>query len=206
MKVQTVSVECHEKRNHPTGEYSHFDSRVSYTAQVDEDDNADTVVASLQFQARQRVAVECDRWVNGILTREAQDRARDDLRWIVERLENRQPDDRDVADFEKKLALLPSGEHPEWRAKFEAAQGEFLTRIKGDLDRIVEKAGRKQLSPRDNENFSELMERLPESERQCYIDKTSDAIAAYELTQAPQPEETATQVENTGSGKEEVPF
>lgn len=207
MKITTVTVECHEKRNHPTGEYSHFDSRVALTAEIDPGEDAQIVVANLQFQARQQVAVECDIWVNGILTREAQDRARNDLQWLVDRLENRLPTDTDAEQFEKKLTLLPDTEHAEWRAKLKATQGEYLTGIKGDLDRIIERAGRKQLSPREISDFDDLVTRLPESERQGYIDQYHAAMDAYELSQAPQPEDTATRVEIKGSGdKEEVPF
>lgn len=206
MKITIVVVEAHEKRANPSA-MGHYDSSISYTIDVDEGDNAEDIVTSYQFFARQQVAVECDIWVNGILTREAQDRARNDLQWIVDRLENRLPDDRDAEQFEKKLALLHPSEWAEWRAKLKSAQGEFLSRIKGDLDRIVEKAGRKQLSPREISEYLELKHRLPEEEeRQGYIDKMNDAIAAYELSQAPQPEEAATQVESKGSGTEEVPF
>lgn len=122
MKIQTVTVECHEKRAHPS-EMGHYDSSVSYTAEVDEGEIPEKVVERIQFVARQQVAAECDRWIAEIKTREAQESARRDLQWIVDRLENRLPIDTDAEQFEKKLTLLPENEHPEWRAKLKAAQG-----------------------------------------------------------------------------------
>lgn len=203
MKIQTVTVECHEKRAHPS-EMGHYDSKVELTAELDPGENAEIVVAHLQYMARQQVGVECSRWIEEIKTREAQEKARNDLRWIVERLENRLPTDTDAEQFEKRLATLPNAEHPEWRAKLKAAQGEYLQRIKGDLDRIVERVGRRGATARDESDVGELIPQLPESERQGYIDKMSDAIAAYELSQA-FGGIVAVQVESD-SGKEEIPF
>lgn len=206
MKIQTVSVECHEKRAHPS-EMGHFDSKVELTAELDPGENADIVVAHLQYMARQQVGVECSRWIEEIKTREAQDKARNDLQWLCDRLENRLPDDRDTEQFDKKLILLPLDEHTEWQVKLFAAQGEYLSRCKRDLDRIVERVGRRGATARDESDVDELIAQLSEDERQGYIDKMSDAMQAYELSVAPQPGGTVTQVEIKGSsGKEEVPF
>lgn len=185
MKITQVVVEIHEKRNHPNA-YGHYDARVSYTAELLDGEYAADTVEKLQFVARQQVAAECDRWIEEIKTREAQESARRDLQWIVDRLENRLPNDHDTADFEGKIALLPGGEHPEWRDKLAKAQAEFLSRIKSDLDRIAERVGRRGATARDEGDFGELMARLPEDEHQGYIDKMSDAIAARDATKAAQ--------------------
>lgn len=65
MKVQTVTVEIHEKRNSPNS-YGNYDSRVAYTATLDESEDADTVINELKNKARQHVVTECDNWVAGI--------------------------------------------------------------------------------------------------------------------------------------------
>lgn len=211
MKVTQVVVEAHEKRSHPS-EHGHRDASITYTAEIHGNEDFNEAVSNLRLAARWHVADELDKWIAEIKTREAQDKARNDLQWIVDRLENRLPTDKDTEQFEDKLALLPDNEHADWRIKLKAAQDEFLTRIKGDLDKIVERAGRKQLSPRDNENFGELMERLSDDEYQVYHVKMVEAKAAFELGIAPQPEETAAQarpgrVESKSSGdKEEIPF
>ena len=162
----------------------HFDSRVAITAELEPDEVADVVINLLQFKARQQVAIECDKLIEAIKLEERRDRARTSLQWIVDRLENRLPHDEDTEQFDRKLAILPVSDHAEWRDKLSKAQAEYSARIKRDLERMIIIARRRILSPREIAEFDELIDRLPDGERQDHINSMTAAIAARDATEA----------------------
>lgn len=177
MKVQSVTVEIHEKRNHPHGEYSHFDSRVSYTADIYEGESPGTVVANLQFIARQQVADECDRWVADIERKRQVDEAKSGLVWIIDLASSNQLHERNAEDFEKHLQSFSADEQAEYRSKFDKAKEEFWQRTRKSLDGLVDKAERNNFGAWDNERFDSIMLDLPESEHQGYRDRLKAALA-----------------------------
>lgn len=184
MKVQTVTVEIHEKRNHPNA-YGHYDARVNYTVQVDDGEDATEVVGQYQFIARQQVADECDRWEREIKLEVERESARGSLQWIVDRADNGQEHDSDADKFEKSLALLPAEEQAEWRTRWVDAKAQWQKTVKTALDELITFAEKEELRPHRVANYDRFIAALPESERQGYIDRMADAVAAYEASQAP---------------------
>lgn len=182
MKVKTITINIHEKKAHPH-EMGHRDAGVTYIIEIDSADNPEDIVTCYRALARDHVEMELDLWIAEIKRKEAEDSARTNLHWIVDRLENRPSDEDDEEKFGKNLAILPDSEQTEWRAKLVAAKGEYLARIKRDLDRIIERVSRHGVTARDESYVDMLMQQLPEDERQEYIKRMADAEVAYELSQ-----------------------
>jgi len=65
MRAIQILVSAHEKRAHPF-EHGHFDSTVEYTIEILPDDNVTVIVDDLQAEARSRVVLECNVWVDKI--------------------------------------------------------------------------------------------------------------------------------------------
>lgn len=62
MIVKTVTVEVHEKKNHPY-EYGHYDASVRLEADLDPNENADDLIDRLQRQAAFKVQAQCALWI-----------------------------------------------------------------------------------------------------------------------------------------------
>lgn len=177
MKIQTVTVEIHEKRNHPH-EYGHYDSRVSYTAQLDEGEQAAQVVESLQFQARQQVAIECDRWIADVERKKEIEKARDDLRWAIQRAGNNAFSAEQMTKFNEKVQILPAEERDYYWTQLNKAIGQYRQEINEDLDRLIEGAKKhKRLPSHDSVRFDLLLDNLSESDQADYRARMDAAIA-----------------------------
>lgn len=176
MKVQTVTVEIHEKRAHPSA-MGHYDAKVEYTAEVDENDDPDNIVQQLQFVARQQVADECDRWVTDIRIKEEQSRVRNDLEWMITRTESGNVYPGDADEFAAHLIALPDSEQAGYRAKLETAKGQYIAEIKKRLDEWIARAENGILSSRQKERFDEDAALLGEIERQTYLERMEGALA-----------------------------
>lgn len=205
MKIQTVTVEIHEKRNNPNA-YGHYDSRVAYTAEVQDGEEAKDVVEQLQFIARQQVAIECNRWEAEVKREEQRNSARSSLRWIVDRAKNSLQGESDVKEFEKNVSLLPLDEQAEYRTRLEESIEEFRGDTRKYLDKLIveaEKSG--DLSHRQQSIFDSNLALLPEDEHSGWLLRLEKALAPKE--EFPQAE-IAPQVEPsiTLDDVEEMPF
>lgn len=176
MKIQTITVEIHEKRNHPH-EYGHYDSKVSYTAQLDEGEDAGEAVRHLQFHARQNVAIECDRWIADIEWKRQIDAAKTQLDWIIDRAENNVAMRSDAENFAQNLAILPSKQRDEYCAKLETAKQTYLTALKRRLEEDLKDAARGDLSKYNAGIYYQLLDNLPEAERADYRTRMEAALA-----------------------------
>jgi hypothetical protein len=184
MNIQSVTVEIHEKRNHPHA-YGHYDARIAYTAQVEEGEAAEDVAIRLQALARQQVEAECDRWIEGIQLEVKKAEAEQSLYWIISRAKNGNPDADDPKDFEEYISLLPEAKQEEYQGKLEAAKQEYVFYLKKRLEEYLDSAARHKLTPRGKENFSELLDALPEAEREEYRSRMA-AATAQRVEAAPQ--------------------
>lgn len=188
MKVQTVTVEIHEKRAHPT-EMGHYDAKVEYTAQVGEWDDPNILVANLQFIARQQVADECDRWVAEIERRRQVEGAKSGLDWIIDRAKGDNVYDSDAEETAKHLSVLSAAEQANYRAKLETAQQGFVASLRNRLNNYIQKAEQGNLSTRSLEYFHDYVNRLPEDEQQGYLDRMTAALEPKAIAEpAPQTE------------------
>lgn len=185
MKIQTITVEAHEKRAHPH-EMGHYDSRVALTAEVQPGDDYEGVALTLQVRARAMVLTECDTWIRAIEYERKVDAARNSLGYILNRAEHGAPDNEDANRFEEKLQLLPEPEQAEYRTKYAAAQIKGKEYIERRLNRLVEGVTRGRLGWDDEDSFGELLERLPDDEATAWEAKMAAAKAAYEARQVPQ--------------------
>lgn len=183
MKIQTITVEIHEKRNHPH-EYGHYDSRVSYTAQLDEGEEAAQVVESLQFQARQQVAIECDRWIADIERKHQIEKTRDDLRWTIQNARNNGFSAEKMTLFQQKLEHLPVEERTTFWHDLNSAIGEYHNGIADTLTDAIRRAARHTLSTGQRERFYELLQEMPEPIQADYRARMEAALAG-EVPKAP---------------------
>jgi hypothetical protein len=176
MNIQTVTVEIHEKRNHPH-EYGHYDARVAYTAQVEEGESAEDVASRLQELARTQVEAECDRWIEEIELEVKKESARQNLYWVIGRAESGCINPEDGKDFEESIALLPAAEQEEYRGKLEAARQKYLSYVKARLEDNISDAAKGKLTQRGKDAFFTLLEDLPEAERAEYRTRMEEATA-----------------------------
>jgi hypothetical protein len=176
MNIQTVTVEIHEKRNHPH-EYGHYDARVAYTAQVEEGESAENVASRLQELARTQVEAECDRWIEGIELEVKKESARQDLCWIIGRAESGCPNPEDGKDFDESIALLSEAEQEEYQGKLEAAKRRYVSYVKSRLEAKLSDAAKGKLTQRGREAFCTMLEDLPEAEREEYRARMEAATA-----------------------------
>lgn len=65
MQIIQITVEAHEKRNHPH-EYGHADASCRVVADIHPQDDVGVAVAMLQGRARRHVSQELDAWIAGI--------------------------------------------------------------------------------------------------------------------------------------------
>jgi hypothetical protein len=66
MKIHRVTVEVHEKRNHPY-EYCHKDCSVILEAEVEDGEDVDSVIARLTRKAEKQVNTTLDAWVAKVI-------------------------------------------------------------------------------------------------------------------------------------------
>lgn len=195
MKVQTVTVEVHEKRAHPS-EMGHYDSSVTYTVQIDEGESAEEIVINYQFLARQHVAIECDRWVQEIERKSEMDSARSDLNWMITCAADSPAKEFDEERFGMKLAILPSDEQSEYVFRLEAAKAHYTKTLERALQVMIDRAQTRGFGKYDRQEFEYALEGFPESECAAYR-------ARLEAALAPKPEATQ---EKTIRPKEDTPF
>lgn len=176
MKITTVTVEIHEKRNHPH-EYGHRDAQVAYTADLDEGEEADAAVVQLQLQARQRVEAELDRWIAEVEQQRTWETARSQLGYMVSRAEG---DDIDVAEFARHLLNLPEGEREEYQTNLAAAQAKYNKALRDELSRLIERAEKDIRPPGswEESRFDLFVNKLPEEEQEGYRLQMATALAA----------------------------
>lgn len=175
MKIQSVTVEIHEKRNNPNA-YGHYDSRVAYTADLDDGEEAKAVVEQLQFVARQQVAIECDRWEAEVKLQEKRSNARTNLDWIIDRVLGSGLDDRDARQFEKNLEPLLEEEQTEFRGKLEKAQAGYWSSVRDTLDNLIGRVERNTAHSSDIDRFNMLVECLPNAEQDEYRQRMEAAL------------------------------
>ncbi len=177
MKVQTVTVEIHEKRNHPN-EYGHYDARVAYTVEVETAENPADVVSSYQFLARQQVANECDRWIAELERKKLVLNAKQELRWIIDRARDGYVEKNDDDQFELYLIPLSEGERAEYTAKLIAAKDEYLSAMRKRLNADIESVeSGKPISNYNLKVFYQLLDNLPADEREDFRNSMMLALA-----------------------------
>jgi uncharacterized protein with PIN domain len=184
MNIQSVTVEIHEKRNHPH-EYGHYDALVAYTAQVEEGESAEDVINRLRVLARQQVEAECDRWIKEIELEVKRAEAKQRLYWIVSRAKSGNPDGDDDKDFEEYTNLLSEDEQKEYRDKLAAAKQEYVSCIKDRLDGYIEDIANRRGSLVARRKFDAFLEYLSEAEREEYRARM-EAATAQRVEAAPQ--------------------
>lgn len=180
MKVQTVTVKTHEKRAHPSA-MGHYDAEVGYTAELEDGEDVTSAVELLQFQSRQHVAIECDRWEAGVKLEEKRSSARSSLNWIIERAKSGLFEE--STQFEEHLLLFPAEVQADYRAKLAAAQVEQKANTEKRLNRYINLAAKTTLSWNDKDRFESFLQDVPEDERQAWQDKLAAAVAEYEAAQ-----------------------
>jgi hypothetical protein len=167
MNVKTITVEIHEKRNHPH-EYGHYDARVSYTVELEEGDSPEMATLAYLSTARQQVVTECDRWIAEIEHKRQVEEAKRELHWILERAKSSGVQDNDAENFEENLLALPTEQQDEYRAKLEAAKQEYLSGMRERLENDIKAAEKGLLSQYSQANFYVVLNNLPEAERDAY--------------------------------------
>lgn len=200
MKIQSVTVEIHEKRAHPS-EMGHYDAKVSYTVEVEDGDDPENVMLHWKSRACAAVESECDYWVASVEHKRKVVEAKSSLQWIVDRAKSNNVYSDDPENFENYLAILPPEENGEWRDKLTAAKESWLVEVRGRLNNYIDQAERGTLSNRGQENFSYALADLPENERQSYRDRLTAALS-------PKPAATSDGAVQVKAAKpeEELPF
>lgn len=177
MKVQTVTVEIHEKRNHPN-EYGHYDARVAYTVEIEHDENPAEVVSDFQCLAREQVLNECDHWIAEIERKRKIESSKSSLGWIIDRAADRRLNTTDEAEFSKHIDILPENERAYYVAKLDDAKAAYLKDIRTNLDNLIAAAGRTGKSWNDDRyHFDRLLESLDTDEQQDYRNSMMLALA-----------------------------
>lgn len=121
MKITTVSVQIHEKRNHPH-EYGHYDASVTLTADVDDGESYGDVINRLRDVARSHVADECDEWIERI---KLQNRVREIASNIRQLRYMRGNVDEPAAAIRVAIHALPPALETEWLENLDAALDEL---------------------------------------------------------------------------------
>ena len=179
MKYQTVSVSIHEKRNHPH-EYGHFDASVSYTVQVEDGDDSDSVTEYLREKARIHVEGELDAKVAQVNLEEERKDARDSLRWIIERAKNGNFQESDADKFELHLIPLAEHERIEFNRRLVVAKEQYWADMREVLDKYIAKAERNTASSFDIDRFNMQVVYLPEAEQDGYRKRMGLALERAE--------------------------
>lgn len=181
MKVQTVTVEIHEKRNHPY-EYGHFDASVSYTVQVEEGEDADLIIKSVQAKAREHVEAELDAKIEAVNLERKRSEARSNLHWVISRADHAEHTDIDAQQFEKNVQLLEPDEQVEYRGKLDRAKEEYWAAMRNNLNGYIDKAERNKADSFDIDCFNTQLEYMPEAERSDFLQRMEAALGRAEAT------------------------
>lgn len=181
MKIQSVTVEIHEKRNHPH-EYGHFDASVSYTVQVEDGEDADSVIELLRAKARDHVEAELDAKIWAVDLERKRSEARSNLRWIVSRAAHAEHGDIDAEEFEKNLQLLEPDEQIEYRGELDRAKEEYWAAMRKNLNGYIDMAERNKASSFDIDRFNIGLEYMPEAERSDFLRRMEVALKRAEPT------------------------
>lgn len=190
MKIQSITVEIHEKRNHPH-EYGHYDARVSYTVEPNAPENPEDVVAYLQSVARQQVAAECDRWIADINRKQEIGSAKSDLDWMITRAGDSPAEEFNEERFNTKLAVLPVEEQAEYLSRLEVAKAQYIKNLDQALQGMIDRAKSRGLSKYERQDFEYALKGLPETERDSYRQRMEAVLSKPEAEQdkATKPEE-----------------
>lgn len=189
MNVKQIVVEIHEKRAHPS-EMGHYDAKVEYTVEISEAESPDETVKFLQSQARQQVAIECDKWIAEIERKQLAHNAKQHLDWIIDRAEGGYVEKNDDDQFELYLIPLSEGERAEYTAKLMAAKDKYLAAMRKRLNADIESVeSGKPISNHNLKIFYLLLDNLPADEREDFRNSMMLALA---------PKEEATRTEAAG--------
>ncbi len=134
--VTEVTVEVHEKRNHPF-EYGHYDCSARVTAKVEPEDSVDVTLFALRKQARFHVKQECDEWENGLREQNRLEHLRgsinsrmNSLRWAA----SEERVDELYAETMELIHQLPECEHAELRTKLVVWVQSCIQRLEESYD------------------------------------------------------------------------
>lgn len=193
MRVLTVCVEIHEKRNHPS-EMGHRDARISYTVEVEEGEIPEIIANTWQLAARLQVDEELDRWIAEIKRNEEISEAKTNLGWIIQSAENLPLTDTDRKQWSKYAAALPDADRDEYVVKLIIAQASYREALVHRLDEYIADAeSGKRLSGHEKRHFDDMLDQLDEDERDEYRKRLEVALA-------PKTEEAAQEENEITSG------
>lgn len=174
MKIQSVAVEVHEKRAHPS-RMGHYDASVRLSAELDDGDDATVAVLQLQHQARQHVATECDRWEAQVNREKQREDARSNLDWVISLATHNSHTDANQEKFEQALFVLPADERPDFVQRLEKARAEYVADAKRQLEELFASVERRGATHHDDRRFDLLLQSLPEAEREVHGQRWEEA-------------------------------